>query len=60
MAEVNDEWVTASGIAKALGISDTKVKKAIQELGLEPSVKKGVCSYYARDAVDKVKGKLLP
>ncbi|MEO5351189.1 MAG: hypothetical protein H7836_16330 [Magnetococcus sp. YQC-3] len=60
MAEVNDDLVTAAGIAKELGISDTKVKKAIKELGLEPSVKKGVCSYYARNAVGRVKDKLLP
>ena len=60
MAEVRDELVTAAGIAKELGISDTKVKKAIKELGMEPSVKKGVCSYYARDTVDSVKDKLLP
>ncbi|MEO5363226.1 MAG: hypothetical protein H7838_06335 [Magnetococcus sp. DMHC-8] len=60
MAEVKDEWVTAAGIAKELGISDTKVKKVIKELGLEPAVKKGVCSYYARDAVSRVKDKLMP
>ena len=54
------ELITADNIAKELGISDAKVKKAIKELGLEPSVKKGVCSYYARDTVDRVKDKLLP
>lgn len=60
MAEVKDELVTAAGIAKELGISDTKVKKAIKELGLEPSGKKGVCSYYARDAMPKIKEKAVP
>ncbi|MBF0461843.1 MAG: hypothetical protein HQL87_10640 [Magnetococcales bacterium] len=60
MAEANGELVTAASIAKELEISDTRVKKAIKELGLEPAVKKGVCSYYARDAVGRVKGKLLP
>ncbi|MBF0460444.1 MAG: hypothetical protein HQL87_03530 [Magnetococcales bacterium] len=60
MAEAKDELVTATHIAKELGVSDTRVKKAIKELGLEPAVKKGVCSYYSRDAVAKVKDKLLP
>jgi Fic family protein len=46
---------TAGQIAKLVGASDAKVKKAIGELKLKPAAKKGVCSYYAKDAVAKVK-----
>jgi hypothetical protein len=49
------DLLTAGTIAKALGASDAKVKKAIQTLGLKPVAKKGVCSYYSRDAVRKIK-----
>jgi hypothetical protein len=52
------DLLTAGTIAKALGASDAKVKKAIQTLGLKPVAKKGVCSYYGKDAVAKVKGAL--
>lgn len=60
VSETKDELITAGNIAKELGVSDTKVKKAIKELGLEPAAKKGVCSYYARDAVVKIKDQLAP
>ena len=36
-------------------MSDGKVKKAIKDLGLEPTSKKGVCSFYSRDAIAKIK-----
>ena len=42
-------------IAKALGVPDAKVKKAIKDLGLQPKAKKGVCNYYSRDALNKLK-----
>lgn len=47
--------VTAGALAKELGVSDARVKKAIKDLGLEPKAKKGVCAYYGKDAVAKVK-----
>lgn len=50
-----DELLTAGKIARELGISDAKVKKAIKELGLEPDAKKGACSYYSKAAVAKIK-----
>ena len=50
--------MTAAVIAKELGVSDAKVKKAIKDLALEPVAKKGVCCYYGRDALDQVKSKL--
>ena len=58
MAEARDGLLTAAGIARELGVTDTKVKKAIKELGLEPAAKKGVCACYGADALAQVKGKL--
>jgi hypothetical protein len=55
MAENITGLLTAATIAKQLGVSDGKVKKAIQSLGIKPQAKKGVCSYYGKDAVAKVK-----
>ncbi len=49
------ELLTASKIAAALKVTDTKVKKAISELGLKPAAKKGVCNYYAAGDVPKIK-----
>ena len=58
MAGEKADLLTAGKIAKALGVPDAKVKKAIQTLGIKPQAKKGVCSYYGKDAVAKVKGAL--
>lgn len=55
MATNTSDLVTAGNIAKELAVSDAKVKKAIQELGIKPKAKKGVCSYYAKDAVARIK-----
>ncbi len=52
------ELLTASKIAAALKVTDTKVKKAISELGLKPAAKKGVCNYYAAADVAKIKKSL--
>ena len=54
MAEKN-EMLTAGKIAKELGISPAKLKKVIQELAIEPDVKKGNCSYYGKKTVAKIK-----
>jgi hypothetical protein len=58
MATPNGDLYTAGNIAKELAVSDAKVKKAIQELKIKPVAKKGVCNYYAKDAVAKVKAAL--
>lgn len=50
-----DDLLTAGKIAKELGVSDAKVKKAIKELGLEPDAKKGACSYFGKAAIAKIK-----
>ena len=42
-------------MAKDLGVSEAKVKKAIQELGLAPTAKKGCCSFYNAEAMAKLK-----
>ena len=57
-AENFDSLLTAGTIAKTLGASDAKVKKAIKDLGLQPAAKKGVCAYYRKDVLPKVKGAL--
>ena len=58
MATEKTDLMTAANIAKSLGVSDAKVKKAIQALGIKPQAKKGVCSYYGKVTVAKVKGAL--
>lgn len=50
-----DDLLTAGAIAKELGLPDSKVKKAIKDLGLQPTAKKGVCCLYGRDVLPKVK-----
>jgi len=42
------DLVTAGNIAKELGISDA----------IKPDAKKGVCNYYAKGNVEKIKGAL--
>ncbi len=54
MAEKKDLF-TAGDIAKALKTSDAKVKKAIKDLAIQPTTKRGVCNLYAPDVVTKVK-----
>ena len=47
--------VTVGAIAKEIGVSDTKVKKAIETLKIEPVGKRGVCKLYATDVIEAVK-----
>ena len=54
-AEKQEDLLTSGGIAKELGASDSKVKKAIKELAIQPKAKKGVCNYYSRDALGKIR-----
>lgn len=58
MATEKNDLLTAGNIAKELAVPDAKVKKAIQELGIKPKAKKGVCSYYSRDVIARVKSAL--
>ena len=52
------DLLTAGAIALKLGTPVPKVKKAIADLKLKPTAKKGVCSYYSTDALTKIKGAL--
>jgi hypothetical protein len=58
MTQKQEDLLTSGGIAKELGVSDAKVKKAINELSIQPKAKKGVCSYYSRDDLTRIKGTL--
>jgi hypothetical protein len=58
MTNENTDLLTAANIAKALGVSDARVKKAIQALGIKPQAKKGVCNYYSKDIVARIKASL--
>lgn len=55
MKNEKTDFVTAGEIAKKLGVSDAKVKKAIKELEIVPVAKKGVCNYYSRDVLARIK-----
>lgn len=46
---------TVRKIAEALGVPESKVKKALKELGIEPTTKKGACSYYSAEVLAQVK-----
>ena len=46
---------TASKLAAALGVPDSKVKKLIKELGIQPADKKGACCYYSQNDLEKIK-----
>ena len=54
-ADKNADLLTAGAIAKELGLAETKVKKAIKELSIQPKAKRGVCNLYGRDALPKIK-----
>ena len=55
MKNEKTELMTSGNIAKALGVSDTKVKKAIKDLNIKPEAKKGVCNYYSQGTLAKIK-----
>jgi hypothetical protein len=57
VAEKSD-LLTAGAIASALSAPPAKVKKAITDLKIKPAAKKGVCSYYTKDVVPKIKAAL--
>ena len=57
-AEKQEDLLTSGGMAKELGASDTKVKKVIKDLAIQPRAKKGVCNYYSRDVLAKIRAAL--
>ncbi len=54
-ADTSSDLLTAGAIAKAIGASDAKVKKAIKDLQIQPKAKKGVCCLYSKDVLPKLK-----
>ena len=54
-ADKNADLLTAGAIAKELGVSDAKVKKALKDLAVQPKANKGVCNLYGREVLAKVK-----
>ncbi len=58
MATATDGLMTAGNIARQLGVSDAKVKKALGSLKIKPAAKKGPCNYYAAGVVPRVKAAL--
>lgn len=57
MAKEN-ELMTAGAIAKELNVSPAIVSKTIKSLNLQPTAKKGVCSYYSKDVLKQIKSTL--
>jgi len=60
MADSQPDLISAGAIAKALGVSDAKVKTAIRTLALEPTAKRGVCALYDPAAVARIREALAP
>jgi hypothetical protein len=58
MKNEKSSLMTSGNIAKTLGVSDAKVKKTIKDLKIKPEAKKGVCNYYSRGALGKIKAAL--
>ncbi len=50
-----EEMYTVTKLAKALNVSDTVVKKTLKELRIEPDAKRGACSYYSSETLEKIK-----
>jgi hypothetical protein len=49
------QMLTAGKIAEQVGFPAGKVKKAMQELNIEPSLVKGGCNYYSTDCIEQLK-----
>lgn len=54
----SEDMLTAAKWADKIGVSQNKIKKAIKELEIEPDSKKGRCSYYSAETIDKVRKSL--
>jgi biotin operon repressor len=57
MAKTHD-LLTVTKWAEKLGVSQVKVKKAIETLEIEPDQKKGRCNYYSEATIEKVRKSL--
>jgi len=56
--EKSGEMYTAAKLAKALGISQGKVKKLVEAQGIQPDEVKRGCKYYAPLTLEKLKAAL--
>lgn len=50
-----EELLTVGKIAEQLAVPSAKVKKVIQELGIQAALKKGACSYFSKSELPKIK-----
>jgi len=48
-----EEMKTIGNWAKELRVSEKKLKDAVKAKGIEPDAKKGACSLYTRQSVEK-------
>lgn len=55
MAENTEELLTAKKVSELIGFSEAKVKKAIQEMSIEPAHSRGKCNYYKPEDAEKIK-----
>jgi hypothetical protein len=55
MKSQKEELLTVGKIAEQLSVPSTKVKKVIQDLGIQPALKKGACSYFSKNDIPKIK-----
>jgi hypothetical protein len=53
--ETEEAPIGAAAIAKELKLSEAKVKKLIQELGIAPAATRGICKFYSRDAIEAIR-----
>ncbi len=53
-----EEMLTVAKWAEKFAVPAGKFKKAIEELKLEPDLRKGACNYYSSKTIEKVKAKL--
>jgi len=52
------EMLTAAKVADRIGVSASKVKKAIEALAIAPDLVKGGCNYYGAGTVEKIRKSL--
>ncbi|MGB9664556.1 MAG: hypothetical protein ACPL25_06525 [Ignavibacteria bacterium] len=58
MKNKKEELLTVGKIAELLSVSSAKVKKAVQDAGIQPALKKGACSYFSKNDIPKIKNAL--
>lgn len=54
-SEKKEELLTAGKIAEKLGVPVKLVSQTIKQLNIQPDQKKGACSYYTLQTMEKIK-----